>query len=281
MSEGLGLWLRHTRESRRLTLNDAEKALRIRRRYLEALELGDYAALPGEIQARGFLRNYARFLGLSVDEALARYDAEVQGRPVQPRATPPAQEMRRVYERPSVFAPPPSEEEEVAKTPAPIPSGVLIALVGAIAFFILTMVVSFVLLQIERRKSATTEPAASPSAVAPIAATATLSTTAVVETPATPPTFIPSASGQVNVRLIPREHAWISVSADERIVYQGIAAPGEVIEASASEILIVATGNGGAFQLYVNGTDWGLLGSEGAIVRRAWTPKGETSLEEP
>ncbi len=107
MSDGLGLWLRRTRETRQISLPDAEKALRIRRRYLQALEMGDYAALPGEIQARGFLRNYARYLNLPVEEALARYDAEIQGRPMQPRAyTNLAAETRApIVNRPSVFSP--------------------------------------------------------------------------------------------------------------------------------------------------------------------------------
>ena len=82
MNDGLGAWLRRTREQQQLTLADVEKALRIRRRYLQALEVSDYAALPGEIQARGFLRNYARFLKLPIEEALARYDSEVKGTPL-------------------------------------------------------------------------------------------------------------------------------------------------------------------------------------------------------
>ena len=76
MTEGLGLWLRRAREAQQLTLDDVEKKLRIRRRYLQALEAGDYSALPGQIQTRGFLRNYARFLGVPPEEALARYEEE-------------------------------------------------------------------------------------------------------------------------------------------------------------------------------------------------------------
>ena len=40
MSDGLGLWLRRARETQQLTLEDVEKALRVRRRYLQALEVG-------------------------------------------------------------------------------------------------------------------------------------------------------------------------------------------------------------------------------------------------
>ncbi len=63
MTDSLGVWLRRSRETRQLDLDDAACTPRIRRRYLQALEMGDYEALPGPIQARGFLRNYVRFLG--------------------------------------------------------------------------------------------------------------------------------------------------------------------------------------------------------------------------
>ncbi len=270
MSEGLGLWLRRTRETRQLTLEDVEKALRIRRRYLQALELGDYKALPGEIQARGFLRNYVRFLGLPVDEALARYDAEVQGHPVQPRARPAAEDVQnRTFNRPSVFAPPPTEEEERAPASA-IPDYLTLGLIVAAVFLILVFITSFVLLQIVENEALAEPPEATSVPVD-------------VVSPALTPTptagFVPAAENEVSVQLVPQEHAWVSVSADENIIFQGVASPGNVIQAEASEIIIVATGNGGAFQLYVNGTDWGLLGEQGEVVRRAWTPQGEAELE--
>ena len=90
MVDGLGLWLRRARENRQLSLADIERELKIRSRYLQALELGDYATLPGVVQARGFLRNYARYLGLPVEEAIARYEAEISGNPLQPRDMSPS-----------------------------------------------------------------------------------------------------------------------------------------------------------------------------------------------
>ncbi|MBN1876336.1 MAG: DUF4115 domain-containing protein [Anaerolineae bacterium] len=271
MTDELGSWLRRKRESQQLTLSDAEKALRIRRRYLEALEVGDYAALPGEIQARGFLRNYARYLGLPAEEALARYDVEVRGRPIT--LTPVAvQDVRgRAIERPSVFSPPPSEEEEVASVRAGIPRAAVWAILAVLIFFLLVLFGSLVWLQLEKFR---TQPSVTPIVtLSPMQSTPTEVSTSV------PPVFVPSADGRVNLRLMPNEHVWISLSADERIVFQGIAEPGQILEASAEEILIAATGNGGAFQLYINGTDWGPLGAQGAIVRRAWSPTGEVFLE--
>ena len=49
MVDGLGLWLRRARENRQLSLGDVEHALKIRIRYLQALEVGDYTTLPGMV----------------------------------------------------------------------------------------------------------------------------------------------------------------------------------------------------------------------------------------
>jgi len=147
-------------------------------------------------------------------------------------------------------------------------------LLGLIAFFVLVALGSYVWLRFGTGSASPTSPptamATNGTAVQPTA-----------ETPLPPatPSFPVAADGTVRIRLVPLSHAWVSLSADAAIVYQGIAAPDQVVEASAEEILIVSTGNGGAFQLYVNGTDWGVLGDQGEIVRRAWTPTGETSLD--
>lgn len=280
MSDGLGLWLRRTRETRQISLPDAEKALRIRRRYLQALEMGDYTALPGEIQARGFLRNYARYLNLPVEEALARYDAEIQGRPMQPRAhTGVAAEPKTpIINRPSVFSPPPTEAEEAASPRARIPSFVFQLLFIALVFFVVVAVGSFIWLQIASRDQGTN--AATTPATTQTQSTGITKPSGTQGTPSSPLTFVPSPDGLVYLRLLSNEHAWVRVSADARIIFEGMAAPGQMLETSAKEMLIVATGNAGAFQLYINGTDWGTLGGSGEIVRRAWNPVGEVPLED-
>lgn len=278
MNDGLGVWLRRTRESRQLTLEDAEEALRIRKRYLQALEVSDYAALPGEIQARGFLRNYARFLGLPVEDVLDRYDAEIQGRPVQPRMRQTSENVqRRFADRPAVFAPPPSETEEMAAQSRSIPTNVIIFLLGALIFFVLIAVGSFIWLQAISAPNST--PAPDPAITPPVSDTAPEPTPE--EEGDAEPQFVPAPDSLVYIRLVAQEHAWVSLTADERIEFQGIAETGQVIEASAREITIVSTGNGGAFRLYINGADWGMLGAQGEIVRQAWSPTGEVSLEEP
>jgi len=272
MTDSLGIWLRRSREARRLDLDEVVQALRIHRRYLQALELGDYEALPGPIQARGFLRNYARFLGVPVEDALARYDAEIRGLPVQPRMPEIEVPVRR-GER-TWAPPPPSADEDRAAVRANSSSRLMKILVIAVLFFGLIALASYAWLEFGPGDLLGAEPTPPPASQAAVnAATPTA-------TASPPPVFPISEDGMVRVRLLPESHAWISVSADATVAFQGIAEPQQVVDAVADEILIVTTGNGGAFRLFVNGTDWGMLGEQGEILRRAWTPQGETSLED-
>src|SRR5574337_639621 len=88
MKNGIGDILRETREARGHSLEDVEKATRIRAKYLEALEAEHFSVLPSATQARGFLRNYAQFLGLDAEAVLARYNEAVNKRPFLSLAAP-------------------------------------------------------------------------------------------------------------------------------------------------------------------------------------------------
>ena len=71
----LGNRLREARESQGLSLQQAEETTRIRLVFLEALEEERFDELPGDVYARGFIRNYAQFLGLDQQELLASFNA--------------------------------------------------------------------------------------------------------------------------------------------------------------------------------------------------------------
>ena len=64
------------RERKGVDLFRAERDTKIRARYLAALERGDYRELPGAVYTKGFLRNYAQYLGLDPDEILLQWRRE-------------------------------------------------------------------------------------------------------------------------------------------------------------------------------------------------------------
>ena len=75
---GLGRILAEAREARGATLEEVEWETRIARRYLLALEEEDFDAFPAKVQARGFLRVYATYLGLDSAEMLALFPDDAQ-----------------------------------------------------------------------------------------------------------------------------------------------------------------------------------------------------------
>src|SRR5579864_7740385 len=72
---GLGERFRAAREERSLTLSEVGEQLRIRSVYLAAIEEENWKAIGAPVYTRGFLRTYARFLGLDPEEAVGEFNA--------------------------------------------------------------------------------------------------------------------------------------------------------------------------------------------------------------
>ena len=72
----IGQKLKQARESKLLSLENVFEATRIRVQYLKALEADDLSAMPSPVQARGYIRNYAEFLGLDFDQLLEAMRAD-------------------------------------------------------------------------------------------------------------------------------------------------------------------------------------------------------------
>jgi cytoskeletal protein RodZ len=70
MTQTIGQRLKAEREAQRLTLEKVFEATRIRVPYLQALEEDDLSIIPSPVQARGYLRNYAEYLGFDVGQTL-------------------------------------------------------------------------------------------------------------------------------------------------------------------------------------------------------------------
>lgn len=81
----LGERLLTARERKGVDLYRAERDTKIRAKYLAALERGDFTELPGNVYTKGFLRNYALYLGLDPEGVLEQYRQEYgTSRPSEP-----------------------------------------------------------------------------------------------------------------------------------------------------------------------------------------------------
>ena len=86
---GIGETLREARVAAGIQLDDAERTIRIRVRYLEALENEEWDVLPGDAYVRGFLHTYADFLGLDGAALVDEYDRrEAPAHPERPMEVP-------------------------------------------------------------------------------------------------------------------------------------------------------------------------------------------------
>jgi cytoskeletal protein RodZ len=73
---GIGETLREARTAAGIRLDDAERTIRIRVRYLDALENEEWDVLPADAYVRGFLHTYADFLGLDGAALVNEYDRQ-------------------------------------------------------------------------------------------------------------------------------------------------------------------------------------------------------------
>jgi cytoskeletal protein RodZ len=76
MTGQVGRSLSDARQAKSLRLEEAAEAIHIRKKYLEALEAEDWDALPSIVQARGFLRSYAAYLGVDLNAIGDRFVLE-------------------------------------------------------------------------------------------------------------------------------------------------------------------------------------------------------------
>ncbi|HET6823165.1 MAG TPA: RodZ domain-containing protein [Anaerolineales bacterium] len=115
MTQTIGQRLKTEREDQRLTLEKVFEATRIRVQYLQALEEDDLSVMPSPVQARGYLRNYAEFLGFDVEQVLHEL-REVNGQPASEEVIGPADvssqaEAEHVDDQPEPF----DESDEVVQ----------------------------------------------------------------------------------------------------------------------------------------------------------------------
>jgi cytoskeleton protein RodZ len=109
--EGFGRILAEAREAKGMSVADISEKLKLTVRQVEALEAEDFSRLPSAVFVRGFARNYARLLGISIDELPG-----VSERAVEPTGT--------------ITAP---SEELVFRT-SPVRRWLILPLFGAILF---------------------------------------------------------------------------------------------------------------------------------------------------
>lgn len=289
----LGSILREAREAQGLTLAQAQAATRISMKFLEALERGDYAALPTPVHVRGFLRNYARFLELDPQPLLERYEVSKN------YLAPPVPTNRGDISPENPLAP---REDRVFFNPVNVDMGekgrdpqsfvrlaIIVALIVVIAltvnrFFLnndtsdadVSAAVNAILNGSEETSTpqATVLPDVTPAAGIDEAMISTSRNVIDLPTPTATIPKLPATMEQINLRLEITERTWLRVTIDGDVVYEGLGRQGETMEWTAQQQAQLLTGNAIGVFVTINDIQLGKLGGRGQVVDETWNTTG-------
>ncbi len=245
----IGSQLRQAREARGLSLEQIQKATRIKRAFLEAIEADRFEDLPGPVQARGFVRSYANHVGLDPETLLAQVDGALPETGPSPHRPSEAAGAFRSGSAPAA----PSE----SSLPLPLP----ILIVGVIVLFVIGGLLLIRALGGEAPPATPAPPARVPLSIS--------------RTPEPTPTALPTTN--VSLTLTAGEHVWVRVTHDGFTAFEGLLEPGEPQTWQADRQVIVEAANGAALNVAVNGRAIGVLGPRNRVVVRAWGVDGEVT----
>lgn len=271
MALGIGGQLRQAREERGLSLQDVEKATRIRQAFLQAMEEDRFGDLP-EVYGRGLLRNYAKFLGLDPEPLLKDLPSTVAREPVHVPYVldEPLGAGRRAFRWWGLF----------------LIVVVALAMVAAWYFFPELFQRKIVIPGVwpkdvtltatpTRSQITVTLPASSPTLAAlpmqTILSPSPTSTGTPTPRPPTPtltatPSPTPTPIKGVYIEAIAQADTYLEVTVDGESVWIGILRAGERDAWQANEVIALRIGNAGGLQLLVNGVDVGPLGESGQVI---------------
>ncbi len=237
-----GALLRAARERTGRSVEDCAGALRSRVTHIDAMERGDLAVFGGDVYARGFLRSYARLLGVAEDEVLDLHGHD------------------------------PTFEAPVTVVPGPLRfrRGVpawLVAIVGVLAVAgVLTAVLTFGGSRAPETVQAVDPGLDDPGSViaepepAPIPA---------------PPAPEPVAGPPIDLVLAFEGRSWLEVLVDGIVLEVGVEVPaGDTLRFTGQEEVVLRFGNAGGVRVEMNGEDLGALGRPGQVLTVRFDPDG-------
>jgi cytoskeleton protein RodZ len=259
--------LRREREMRGIALDEIVESTKISRRHLEALEGEHFDQLPGGVFNKGFVRAYARFLGIDEDQAVADYSAASNEQP-EPEDKFPLE----IHEEPN---------RELNPRRSRLP------LVFAVAALAGVLVGYFFWLKSKPHGTDATQPnvtqSSAPAETAPEVVPAKTSTPVratpvaaerapVTPTPVKPPKQAqPAAPAEVAkkpaekmfvVLIKAKEDAWVSIVADGKSVMQRVLIADRKKLVKAGKQVVLRTGNAGGIDVTFNGKSLGAIGNE-------------------
>ena len=264
----LGKRLRDERLRQQKELRPIADELRIGSRYLEAMEADDWSKLPGGFFNRSFVRQYAHALGLNGQQFESEYasilqldpavDLEASGAKRDPKA-------QQLEERKLISIAPVIERSNSffdGRTGMALVALVIVLSGGGLLSLLWDNV----------RNTDKPQPATitTPRPVVPAQPrpeTKEKEPSAVVQTPPTGPTVIPSMAqgGMMSLNIAATEKTWIEVTADGKRIFMGVMEPGQSQSVKTTESAQMVVGNAGGVTVQKAGRDIGPIGPRGQV----------------
>lgn len=226
-----GLWLRRQREMREVPLREVADVTKISLRYLEALEQDRFDVLPAPVFAKGFLREYSRYVGLDADEVVNSF-LIANGEAVEGA----------------------DEEEEAGvekRNDRKIPPSAVLALLLIVAVIVAVALVG----KYRDRQPVPAPPIAAPVPLPPkpVASVETV----VANAPAVPLTVIIDFT----------EDCWVEAIVDSDRSISELRVQGESMRLEAQDGVLLTLGNPGGVRVEVNGRPYDFSYTRNRIVR--------------
>jgi cytoskeletal protein RodZ len=284
----LGDYLKQAREKKGLSLEQVASQTRIQEHHLQALESEDFANLPAKVFAKGFVRSYAKALGLDEEEALRRF--------LQASGT--------FYDQHQPEQPQPHAQVTLEAPPRQgmnwnLVFGVMVVIAAIAVWYGLPKKQDTPIALSEPETSAPIEPIEEPilpiadpqESVVPIKPVESLPTLPSPQVPAPVPTQplprpvaptsaepIPpappakpkenaTADGAHTLEIEATQLTWVVVKSDKQAPNEALLQPGQRIIWKADTQFLVTLGNAAGVVIRLNGQPQGPFGKPGQVVR--------------
>lgn len=242
----IGETLGQARRDSGLTLAQISERTRIRETVIRCIEADDYSLCGGNFYARGHIRSVARCLGLDPAPLVREYD-EAHG------GAPAAVSVATAFEpeRPLKF-----RERRTPNWSAAMAT-------------VLALVIVYGIVQVFSGER-------SPREVAPVVAKETPAATVLAEPKPERKEAValaPTKKDEVSVGLNAKRAVWVNIrDAAGKQLFSGLVAKGATKTWKAKDRLRVLIGNGASVELSVNGTETGVPGKDGQVLRLTFEP---------
>ena len=251
--------MRREREMRGVTLEEISLSTKISKRHLESLEQENFDELPGGIFNKGFVRAYAKYLGIDEEQAVADYVAADKQDP------PPEEEFPLdIHERPD-----PVMNPRRSVTPVLLALLILACIAAGWTYW-------FKYRPSHQAKEPAESSAPQTASVSPPSVASSVPQTAQPSFPAVNEVAGSSSAnnGQFTVIVKAREQSWVSIKADGQTITERVLSAGEEETATAAKEIMLTVGNAAGVDVKFNGTPQGTLGAKGTVRTLTFTPLG-------